>query len=117
MKLLPSLFFVVLCVEATNAATWSPYAANRASANATALLVDAQKIMGAAVNAILATHAYDGTSSSSAGGPRDINTRVVTPKPLPAVTNASGLNRVYIDTNLLSRKHADRAASWVKSRV
>jgi rubredoxin/general stress protein 26 len=63
--------------------------------------------MGAAINAILATHSVAPFTSMSAGGPLDINARIVTPKPTPPVVNASAFEQVYIDTNSLSRKHAE----------
>ena len=66
--------------------------------------------IAAAANAILATHAEPG-GGASAGAPLDINARVVSPKPLPNLTNASGLGVVYVDTNSLSRKYYEISES------
>jgi general stress protein 26 len=62
--------------------------------NATQLLVAAQTVMNAAVDAVLATHDLGD----------DINSRVVDPRPTPAVTSAAGLSGLYISTNIHSRK-------------
>ena len=45
--------------------------------------------------------------SSIALGGSDINSRLMTPKPCGNVTNSSGLQRIYIDTNNLSRKYKE----------
>lgn len=70
--------------------------------NVTAVLVDAHATMSAAVNAVFSTHALG--TGSSAGFPGDINSRVMSPKPVPSITSPGGLSMVYIDTNSLSRK-------------
>ena len=65
--------------------------------NTSALLQDAASAMSAAANAILATHALDDSVS-------DINSRVVSPKPVPVPTDDSGIEALFISTNGLSRK-------------
>lgn len=73
--------------------------------NVTELLVDAQRIMKGAANAILSTHAL--STGPSAGFNSDINSRMMSPKPVSDVTGSSSLPIVYIDTNKFSRKYTE----------
>eukprot|EP00928_Gymnodinium_smaydae_P088595 TRINITY_DN72663_c0_g1_i1.p1 TRINITY_DN72663_c0_g1~~TRINITY_DN72663_c0_g1_i1.p1 ORF type:complete len:308 (+),score=27.33 TRINITY_DN72663_c0_g1_i1:42-926(+) len=109
--LLPAAIAATSCEQPS---TWRPLqpsrglemgTALRGSSNVTAILLDAQKTMRAAFNAILSTHAR--STGPSAGLPSDINARVMSPKPVDNVTDASGLALIYIDTNSLSRKYAE----------
>ncbi|CAE8628207.1 unnamed protein product [Polarella glacialis] len=101
----------ILC-WAVATASWRPAClglndcADPAPGNATALLLDAQVMIGSAPVAVLATHAM-GSAQSLSASPADINARVVLPSPLLAVTNASSLGVVYIDTNSFSRKYQE----------
>ena len=86
-----------------------------AADDATRLLRDAQAAMAAAVNAVLATHALPsppigGASPAQGFASREINSRIVSPRPTAAVENASGLAALYISTNSRSRKHAELQA-------
>lgn len=87
-------------------AGWQPLQSGTPLANnVTELLNVAEKTMSAAFNAILSTHAL--TSGQSAGSPADINSRVMSPKPVARVSDTSSLSVIYIDTNNLSRKFTE----------
>eukprot|EP00933_Yihiella_yeosuensis_P013770 TRINITY_DN12607_c0_g1_i1.p1 TRINITY_DN12607_c0_g1~~TRINITY_DN12607_c0_g1_i1.p1 ORF type:complete len:315 (+),score=53.74 TRINITY_DN12607_c0_g1_i1:84-1028(+) len=75
------------------------------SHNATELLEVARNITKHAPNAIFSTHALP--SSAVPTSFADINSRVVSPRPLDTVSSPSSLGVVYIDTNNLSRKYAE----------
>merc|ERR1712157_589436 len=55
--------------------------------------------------ATFATHAS--SQGCPAGRQSEINTRIVQPRPVDHVSNASCMGVVYIDTNSLSRKYVE----------
>lgn len=73
------------------------------TSNATALLDKAWTLISYSPNGILSTHARGVTGELSS----DINTRVVSPKPLPRVDGPSSFGQIFIDTNNLSRKYQE----------
>eukprot|EP00929_Paragymnodinium_shiwhaense_P003849 TRINITY_DN104533_c0_g1_i1.p1 TRINITY_DN104533_c0_g1~~TRINITY_DN104533_c0_g1_i1.p1 ORF type:complete len:301 (+),score=65.90 TRINITY_DN104533_c0_g1_i1:38-940(+) len=90
------------------AAAWSPAGHSSAAKDLLTLLRDTEVLMSKAHDATLATHALPaGTGSGLGGASLNINTRMVTPKPPPNVTDAHGLQTIYISTNKLSRKYQE----------
>lgn len=98
-KLLVSVLLV--CIHAQD---WSPilsYVAEE-NINVSTMLQEARGSANAAANAILATLASSGDN---------INTRVVSPKPLASFgalnATSDGIATVYVDTNSFSRKYKE----------
>lgn len=85
------------------------------ASNATALLEKAWTLISYSPNGILATHARGVTGELTS----DINSRVVSPKPLPHVDGPSSFAQIFIDTNNLSRKYQEieAAATYGGARV
>eukprot|EP00746_Dinoflagellata_sp_MGD_P127535 gnl/MRDRNA2_/MRDRNA2_62086_c0_seq1.p1 gnl/MRDRNA2_/MRDRNA2_62086_c0~~gnl/MRDRNA2_/MRDRNA2_62086_c0_seq1.p1 ORF type:complete len:288 (-),score=48.72 gnl/MRDRNA2_/MRDRNA2_62086_c0_seq1:87-950(-) len=100
----PLLISAALAATCGSSLGWCPsQVGTRDTSNVTALLIDALGTMNAAINAVFSTHAVSKDGSDSG----DINSRVMSPKPVTQVADAGSLSVIYIDTNNLARKYIE----------